>query len=156
MTEEELANAEKIAKHWSEQGASPEVQLKWVMSSFYFVFKNHLYICRRAKNKLPKEIQKKIEEWKFSSGVLIMCLVAYSDKSPSLSSLSTSLFLLASLDIYFPVWRVLLLLGIPLPTLIGTGRKGCTKFLKNGLLKIQPSKYEFQWWGRSSCPNPEG
>ena len=104
------------------------------MSSFYFVFKNHLYICRRAKNKLPKEIQKKIEEWKFSSGVLIMCLVAYSDKSPSLSSLSTSLFLLASLDIYFPAWRVLLLLGIPLPTLTGTGRKGCTNILKNGLL----------------------
>ena len=56
------------------------------------------------------------------------------NKSPSLSSLSTSLFLLASLDIYFPVYRVLLLSGIPLPTLTGTGRKGCTKFLKNGLL----------------------
>ena len=85
MTEEELADAKEIAKHWSEQGTPPEVQLKWVMSSFYCVFKNHLYMCRRVKNKLPKEIQKTIEEWKFSSGALIMCLVAYSDEQESLS-----------------------------------------------------------------------
>ena len=42
-------------------------------------------MCRRVKNKLPKEIQKTIEEWKFSSGALIMCLVAYSDEQESLS-----------------------------------------------------------------------
>jgi len=34
---------------------------------------------RRAKKKLPGEIKKKVEEWKFSSGALVMCLVAYSD-----------------------------------------------------------------------------
>lgn len=34
---------------------------------------------RRAKTKLPKEMQKKVDEWKFSSGALVMCLVAYSD-----------------------------------------------------------------------------
>ena len=35
---------------------------------------------RMAKKKLPKEIKKKLEEWKFASGALIMCLVAYPDK----------------------------------------------------------------------------
>jgi hypothetical protein len=34
---------------------------------------------RTAKRKLPKEVKKKVEEWKFSSGALVMCLVAYSD-----------------------------------------------------------------------------
>ena len=34
---------------------------------------------RRAKTKLPKDIRKKVEEWKFSSGALVMCLVAYSN-----------------------------------------------------------------------------
>jgi hypothetical protein len=34
---------------------------------------------RRAKTKLPGEIKKKIEEWKFTSGAFVMCLVAYSD-----------------------------------------------------------------------------
>lgn len=32
-----------------------------------------------AKKKLPKEIKKKLEEWKLASGALIMCLVAYPD-----------------------------------------------------------------------------
>jgi hypothetical protein len=32
-----------------------------------------------AKTKLPKDIKKKIEEWKFTSRVLVMCLVAYHD-----------------------------------------------------------------------------
>ena len=34
---------------------------------------------RNAKMKLPKEIKKKVEKWKFMSGALVMCLVAYSD-----------------------------------------------------------------------------
>ena len=38
-----------------------------------------LSITRRAKRKLPKEIQKKVDEWKFSSGAVIMCIVAYRD-----------------------------------------------------------------------------
>jgi hypothetical protein len=32
-----------------------------------------------AKKKLPKDIRKKVEEWKFTSGALVMCLVAYHD-----------------------------------------------------------------------------
>jgi hypothetical protein len=36
-------------------------------------------LLRRAKRKLPNEVKKKVEEWKFSSGALVMCLVAYSD-----------------------------------------------------------------------------
>ena len=34
---------------------------------------------RKARTKLPAEIKKKIEEWKFSSGALVVCLVAFSD-----------------------------------------------------------------------------
>jgi hypothetical protein len=34
---------------------------------------------RKAKKKLPGEVKKKLEEWKFSSGALVLCLVAYSD-----------------------------------------------------------------------------
>jgi hypothetical protein len=36
-------------------------------------------ILRRAKNKLPKDIRKKVDQWKFDSGALVMCLVAYLD-----------------------------------------------------------------------------
>ena len=36
-------------------------------------------LLRRAKTKLPGEIQKQLKEWKFASGALVMCLVAYSD-----------------------------------------------------------------------------
>ena len=34
---------------------------------------------RNAKTKLPKEIQQKVDEWKFSSGAQVFCLVFYSD-----------------------------------------------------------------------------
>jgi hypothetical protein len=34
---------------------------------------------RNAKLKLPKQMKKKVEEWKLSSGAVVMCLVAYSD-----------------------------------------------------------------------------
>jgi len=34
---------------------------------------------RNAKQKLPKQIKKKLEEWKFSSGAVVVCLVAYPD-----------------------------------------------------------------------------
>lgn len=34
-----------------------------------------------AKGKLPKENQKKVEEWKFLSGAVMMYLVAYSDRN---------------------------------------------------------------------------
>jgi hypothetical protein len=36
-------------------------------------------LCRRAKTKLPKEIKNTLEKWKFSSGAVVMCLVAYQD-----------------------------------------------------------------------------
>jgi hypothetical protein len=36
-------------------------------------------MTRRARTKLPKDIKKKLDEWKFRSGAEIMCLVAYSN-----------------------------------------------------------------------------
>ena len=36
---------------------------------------------RRARTKLPKDIKKKLEEWRFESGAELLCLVAYSDGS---------------------------------------------------------------------------
>jgi hypothetical protein len=43
------------------------------------LLKMHDLLLRRAKTKLPKDIKKKVDEWKFGSGALVMCLVAYSD-----------------------------------------------------------------------------
>jgi hypothetical protein len=39
----------------------------------------HTISHRKAKKKLPKEIQKRVEEWKFTTGAAVLCLVAYSD-----------------------------------------------------------------------------
>jgi hypothetical protein len=36
---------------------------------------------RRARTRLPKDIKKTLEEWRFASGASILCLVAYSDGS---------------------------------------------------------------------------
>jgi hypothetical protein len=47
--------------------------------TFNFVFKCFNPMLRNATTKLPTEIRKKVEEWKFSSGVQVLCLVAYSD-----------------------------------------------------------------------------
>jgi hypothetical protein len=64
-----------------EQGrGSPRNSIK--VSYFNFKILQHRiydYLLRTAKKKLPKEVKKKVEEWKFSSGALVMCLVAYSD-----------------------------------------------------------------------------
>jgi hypothetical protein len=52
------------------------------VSYFYSKIPQHqIYddLLRSAKKRLPKELKKKVEEWKFSSGALVMCLVAYSD-----------------------------------------------------------------------------
>jgi hypothetical protein len=40
---------------------------------------NKYDLLRFAKKKLPAEVKKKVEDWKFSSGAVVMCLVAYSD-----------------------------------------------------------------------------
>jgi hypothetical protein len=37
-------------------------------------------MLRNAKNKLVGDIRKKVEEWKFESGALVMCLVAYKNE----------------------------------------------------------------------------
>jgi hypothetical protein len=42
-----------------------------------YLIKNNSF--RMARTKLPKDIKKRTEEWKFSSGALMMSLVAYSD-----------------------------------------------------------------------------
>jgi hypothetical protein len=44
-----------------------------------FAHQINLGFHRSAKNKLPKDVRKKVEDWKFSSGALVLCLVAYSD-----------------------------------------------------------------------------
>lgn len=45
----------------------------------YFVASYFKEWFRTAKSRLPKEIKKKVDEWKFSSGALVVCMVAYSD-----------------------------------------------------------------------------
>lgn len=58
---------------------------------------------------MPNEIKKKIEEWKFSSGALIMCLVAYSDGQETFSFQYVNKTLFTALPLtYSPVQRVLL------------------------------------------------
>jgi hypothetical protein len=59
---------------WTSSGCSKEVSFRQtVLTIIECLFQ------RRAKTKLPGEIQKKVDEWKFSSGALVMCLVAYND-----------------------------------------------------------------------------
>jgi hypothetical protein len=51
-----------------------------VSFSKFNILKPYFHISfRKAKTKLPKEIKMKVDEWKFGAGVLMMCLVAYSD-----------------------------------------------------------------------------
>ena len=81
--------------------------------------------------KLPKEIKKKVEEWKFMSGALVMCLVAYSRSSgisvhQYISPNSTDLT-------QFTVSRVLPFKGIRLPIPVMSGGKDLMKLLKIGL-----------------------
>ena len=77
MKKKDLEEAEKLVQLWNEKGAPADVQLKLVLKDFLFKMYS---ICigsfRLAKKKLPKD---KIEEWKLSSGALVMCIVAYSD-----------------------------------------------------------------------------
>ena len=80
MKKKDLEEAEKLVQLWNEKGAPTDVQLKLVLKDFLFKMYS---ICigsfRMVKKKLPKDIRKKIEEWKLSSGALVMCIVAYSD-----------------------------------------------------------------------------
>jgi hypothetical protein len=87
-----------------------------------------------VKGKLPKHIQKKVEEWKFQSGALVMCLVAYSDGTDIHSFQfvnNISLYGMRLTD--FPVWRLLLWLEIHLPRPAMSGGKGHIKISKTGL-----------------------
>lgn len=79
MSGDDLDEVQKIADGWNEQGAPSDLQLKWVFNCKSLLpCKNDDWI-RTAKGKLPKQIKKNVEEWKFSSGALMVCLVAYSD-----------------------------------------------------------------------------
>lgn len=50
------------------------------MSYCLFISSSRNEDCfRTAKDKLPKDIEKKVKDWNFSSGALVLCLVAYSD-----------------------------------------------------------------------------
>jgi hypothetical protein len=94
---------------------------------------NKLPNIRRAKTRLPAEIKKKLEEWNFTSGALVMCLVAYSDGKQvqgfQLVLLSTPNDNLLNL---FTVSRVLTMSEIRLPIPARNGRRGHTKTLKIG------------------------
>jgi len=81
MSEEDVEEAEEIVETWNKQGAPAEVQLKWVNIYHLKTLQHWTYgdLVRMAKKKLPTEVKKKVEDWKFSSGALVMCLVAYSD-----------------------------------------------------------------------------
>ena|ERR1700679_4036126 len=94
------------------------------------------HLVRMAKKKLPTEVKKKIEEWKFSSGALVMCLVAYSDgrdvqSFQSVNCLSDILTYIP--DSKVPVLRVPQSVEIPSPILVVSGRMGLMKTLRNGL-----------------------
>jgi|BogFormECP03_OM3_1039632.scaffolds.fasta_scaffold42919_1 hypothetical protein len=41
--------------------------------------RHDLLLLRRAKTRLPRDIKKMVDKWKFESGAVIMCMVAYSD-----------------------------------------------------------------------------
>jgi len=88
-----------------------------------------------AKKKLPTEVKKKVEDWKFSSGALVMCLVAYSDgHDVQTFQLVTTIYLMFCdmPDKRLSVWRVPQWLGIPLPILVVTGEMGPMNISRNG------------------------
>jgi hypothetical protein len=88
---------------------------------------------RRAKTKLPKEIQKKIDEWSFASGALVLCLVAYPDGQEvrSFQFVPKFNFNWSFLN-YFIEGRVPQFQGMPSRFLRMTGRMAPTKISKNG------------------------
>jgi hypothetical protein len=47
---------------------------------FFFLF-IYFILLRRAKTKLPKDVKKKVDEWKSGSGALAICFLAYYDGS---------------------------------------------------------------------------
>jgi hypothetical protein len=53
-----------------------------------------------AKKKLPTKVKNEIEKWKFSSGVLVMCLVAYSNGRDVQTFQSVTMVYLISQHIY--------------------------------------------------------
>ena len=60
-------------------GASsgPKIEVSVRCVSKCGIYKNDQ--TREAKGKLPKEMKKKVEEWKFEGRALVMCMVAYLD-----------------------------------------------------------------------------
>lgn len=52
---------------------------------------------RKARTKLPKQIQKKVDEWKFTSGALMLCMVAYREGDELRTFQWVFLFLLSKL-----------------------------------------------------------
>ena len=108
MTDGELEEAEKITDLWNRQGAPNEVQTKVSSLEFKLVLLQHDILLREAKKKLAKDIKKKVDEWKFGSGALVMCLVAYSDGHVhAFQYVSLSNLMIMSLTL-LPVLRVLL------------------------------------------------
>lgn len=85
MNEEELEEAENMVKQWNQEGAPLELQQRYLLK--FDIVQYKLYnLFRNAKRKLPNEISKAVQNWKFSSGALVMCLVAYPDGAGGLQS----------------------------------------------------------------------
>lgn len=79
MSEEDLEEAEKLLETWNKEGGPSDVQLKWVSQSSTPSWFQLTCRFRKARKKLPQLIRNKLEDWKFESGAVILCLVAYSD-----------------------------------------------------------------------------
>ena len=79
MEKKEREEAENILRQWNENGPPSNIQIRYFICLIISALWNNGGSCRRAKTKLPKDIKKKVEEWKFSTGAAVLCLVAYSD-----------------------------------------------------------------------------
>ena len=89
---------------------------------------------RWAKKKLPGQVKKKIEEWKFVSGALVMCLVAYSDgHDVQTFQYVTIIYILFSNMVYWiPALKALQRLGMPSLILVLAGGMGPMNISRNG------------------------
>ena len=89
---------------------------------------------RWAKKKLPGQVKKKIEEWKFAGGALVMCLVAYSDgHDVQTFQYVTIIYILFSNMAYrIPALKALQRLGMPSLILVLAGGMGPMNISRNG------------------------
>jgi hypothetical protein len=92
------------------------------------------YVPRWAKKKLPGQVKKKVEEWKFASGALVMCLVAYSDGHDvqTLQYVTNIYISFSDMAYQIPALKALQRLGLPSLILVVTGGMGPMNISRNG------------------------